>query len=95
MVKLLWQRRVGRETMRLTTLGQVRDPTRGLRDSAWRRGANIVHRLGVDGALLAIDARAERALLAHRIVAACRWRELMTAIHAMSEDERQPYDRDH
>lgn len=60
----------------------------GILPQAWRRGAKLIERYGVDEALLLLDRRAEQAVDRKDIQTARRWREVMAAIHAIALEER-------
>jgi hypothetical protein len=60
----------------------------GIPRMAWIRGAKLLNRFGADKALDLIDQRAERAADRRNYKAARRWRDLITAIHAIEADER-------
>lgn len=70
-------------------------PSYNLPPQAWRRGAQLIGRFGVEGALELLDARAEKLLQEGNIPAAIRWRNVMAAIHAVQEDERCPGEPNH
>ena len=67
----------------------------GLRQIAWRRAASLLSKHQTEQALQIIDDRAERAVNGGRYEAACRWRELLAAIHAICTDERLPGENVH
>jgi hypothetical protein len=67
----------------------------GLSRQAWHRGLRLMRGFGAERALDLIDLRAERAADRGDYDTARRWRELITAIHAIQEDERLPGDRLH
>lgn len=67
----------------------------GIPRQAWRRGVKFMQYFGAERALDIIDQRAERAVELGNYDAARRWRDLITAIHAMQEDERLPGDNVH
>ena len=60
----------------------------GLPRQSWVRGVKFMKHFGSDRALQLVDERAERA--AHRgdYETARRWRTLITAMHAVQENER-------
>jgi hypothetical protein len=60
----------------------------GIPRMAWIRGARLLNRFGPDKALDLIDQRAERAADRGNYKAARRWRDLITAIHAIEAEER-------
>lgn len=60
----------------------------GIPRSAWLRAVKFIEHFGVDHALEVIDERAFRAGDRRDFDTSRRWRELITAIHAMTEDER-------
>jgi hypothetical protein len=62
---------------------------------AWLRGVKFMKHFGAEQALDLIDQRAERAADRGDYDAARRWRNLITAIHAIQEDERLPGDNVH
>ena len=83
------------------TVGDVRieldilDPEPGLPDygilrQSWICAVKLVTRFGAEQALVVIDERAERAADRGDYETARRWRTLITAIHAIQEDERWP-----
>ena len=91
-----WTERYGNVTVRLSHIGSRRG--RVLPDispQVWRRAARFVDLFGPERSLQLLDQRAERALLAGRVSSACNWRNLMVAVHAMSEEEREDGERDH
>lgn len=91
-----WSRSIGDVTVRVARLGPVKGTSiPSLPPSVWRRASGIVGRLGVEEGLAALDARADRALERGHVELACRWRDLMAAIHAMSEGERFDGDTNH
>jgi hypothetical protein len=67
----------------------------GISHQSWRRGAMLRGRFGTERALALIDQRAEQASDRNDHDTARRWRELITAIHALTEDERLIGQRDH
>ena len=67
----------------------------GIPRAAWLRAIKLMGRYGPDEALGLIDQRAEAAAERRDFETARRWRELITAIHAMQEDELLPGDRKH
>lgn len=67
----------------------------GIPHQAWRRSVTLMKHFGAEQALDVIDRRAERAANRGDYDAARRWRELITAIHAMQEDERLPSENVH
>lgn len=67
----------------------------GISRQAWRRGIKLMQHYGAKQALDVIDKRAERAGSRGDYDTARRWRELITAIHAMEEDEHLPGDSVH
>ncbi|NRP75118.1 hypothetical protein ILFOPFJJ_06041 [Ensifer psoraleae] len=67
----------------------------GIRRSAWFRGIRMMRRYGPDLALELLDERANRCYERKDIPMCYRLRDLMVAIHAMTEDEVQPNDRVH
>jgi hypothetical protein len=60
----------------------------GIPGQAWIRGVKLMKHFGSDKALDLIDQRAERAADRGNHKAARRWRDLITAIHAIETDER-------
>lgn len=60
----------------------------GIPRQAWIRGIKLMTTFGADRALTLIDERAEQAADRGDIDTSRRWRTLITAIHAMLEDER-------
>jgi hypothetical protein len=67
----------------------------GIPRQAWLRGVKFMQHFGAEQALDIIDQRAERAASRGDYDTARRWRELITAIHAMQEDEHLPGDNVH
>lgn len=67
----------------------------GLPRRTWRRGVKFMKHFGAEQALEVIDQRAERATERGDYETARRWRDLITAIHAIQEDERLPGDNVH
>lgn len=67
----------------------------GIRRSAWFRGLRIMNKYGAEEALERLDERANRCYERKDIPMCYRLRDLMVAIHAMTEDEVQPNDRVH
>jgi len=67
----------------------------GIPRQAWLRGVKFMQHFGAEQALEVIDQRAERAASRGDYDTARRWRELITAIHAMQEDEHLPGDNVH
>lgn len=67
----------------------------GIPAQAWRRAVNFMQHFGAEQALDIIDQRAERAANRGDYDTARRWRDLITAIHAIQEDERLPGDNMH
>src|ERR1041385_3397263 len=67
----------------------------GIPDQSWRRGARFINHFGPDRALEVVDERAERAAGRGDYATAARWRTLITAIHAMTEGESLPGERQH
>ena len=60
----------------------------GIPRQSWIRGAKLMKHFGAERALDLIDERAERAADRRDFETARRWRTLITAIHAIQEDER-------
>jgi hypothetical protein len=60
----------------------------GISRMAWIRGVKLMNHFGSAKALDLIDQRAERAADRGDYDTAARWRTLITAIHAIEEDER-------
>jgi len=60
----------------------------GLPRAAWMRAIRLMNHYGSDTALDLIDKRAERAADRGDYASAERWRNLITAIHAIENDER-------
>ncbi len=90
---------MAKKKMRVDTAGRIRisieeiEGEPGLHDygiprQAWIRGAKLMKRFGSDKAVALIDQRAERAADRGYYEAARRWRDLITAIHAIEADER-------
>jgi hypothetical protein len=67
----------------------------GISRMAWLRGAKLMKHHGPDKALELIDERAERAADRGDFETSRRWRSLITAIHAIEEDEPLAGDRVH
>lgn len=67
----------------------------GLGRQAWIRGVKFIRHFGAEQALDLIDQRAERAGDRGDYDTARRWRTLITAIHAIQEDERLAGDNTH
>lgn len=92
-----WVDRIG--NVRLTIESIIDDAYRlhdyGLSDSMWRRGARFIAKYGPDRALELIDGRAERAFRRADMRTCMRWRDVMAAIHAISDEEPLLTDRIH
>jgi hypothetical protein len=74
------------------------DPTLhdyGISRQTWIRGVKLMNHFGAEQALDLIDQRAERAADRRDFDTARRWRTLITAIHAIQEDERLPGENTH
>lgn len=67
----------------------------GIPSQSWRRGMRFMKHFGADRALELIDQRAERAADRGDYDTARRWRTLITAIHAIQEDEHLPGQNTH
>jgi hypothetical protein len=67
----------------------------GIPRQAWLRGVKLMEHFGAEQALDLIDQRAERAADRGDYDTARRWRDLITAIHALQEDERLAGDNVH
>jgi hypothetical protein len=67
----------------------------GISRQSWIRGAKFMKHFGAEQALELIDQRAERAADRGNYNTARRWRTLITAIHAIQEDEQLPGDKVH
>jgi hypothetical protein len=67
----------------------------GISRQAWIRGVKFMNHFGAERALDLIDQRAERAADRGDYETARRWRTLITAIHAVQEDERLRGDNVH
>jgi hypothetical protein len=67
----------------------------GIPRQAWLRGVKFMQHFGAERALDIIDQRAERAASRGDYDTARRWRGLITAIHAVQEDEHLPGDNTH
>jgi hypothetical protein len=67
----------------------------GIPRQSWILGAKFVRHFGADRALQIVDERAERAAKRRDYDTARRWRTLITAIHALQEDERLHGERSH
>ena len=67
----------------------------GIPDQSWRRGARFINYFGLDRALEIVDQRAKRAADRGDYATAARWRTLITAMHAMTEEEALSADRRH
>jgi hypothetical protein len=88
--KKLLDEKVGRFRLQLEKISNPPEGDHhdfGIPSQAWRRGAKILRELGLDAALLSIDERAKKAAARGDIATARRWRDLIVAIHAMTEDE--------
>ena len=75
-----------------------RDPGQhdyGIPRQSWIRGVKFMNHFGAERALELIDERAERAADRGDYDTARRWRTLITAIHAVQEDERLRGDNMH
>jgi len=59
----------------------------GIPRQAWIRGVKIMNSFGAEQALTLIDERANRAADRGDYDTARRWRNLITAIHAIQEDD--------
>jgi hypothetical protein len=59
----------------------------GIPRQSWIRGVRLMKHFGAERALELIDQRAERAADRRDYDTARRWRTLITAIHAIQEDE--------
>jgi hypothetical protein len=76
--------------IRLTIEMYEDDPTLhdyGIPRQSWIRGVKLMKHFGAERALELIDQRAERAADRRDYDTARRWRTLITAIHAIQEDE--------
>jgi hypothetical protein len=76
--------------LRLTIEMYEGDPTLhdyGIPRQSWIRGVKLMKHFGTERALELIDQRAERAADRGDYDTARRWRTLITAIHAIQEDE--------
>lgn len=83
-----WSEKFGNVTVTFTRFGGGAGPTLpDIPPQAWRRGAQFIGALGVERSLYILNARAERALLAGRVITACNWRNVMAAIHAITEED--------
>jgi hypothetical protein len=67
----------------------------GIPRQSWLRGVSFMNHFGAERALEIIDERAERAADRGDYESARRWRTLITAIHAIQEDESLPGQRRH
>ena len=67
----------------------------GIPRMAWIRGLAFMKHFGAERALEVIDERANRAGDRRDFDSARRWRTLITAIHAMQEEEHLPGDNTH
>lgn len=67
----------------------------GLSKLTWHRGVRLMEHFGIDRALELMDQRAHRSLDRGDYEMCCKWRDLMTVIHAVIADEPQPNDRVH
>ncbi len=82
---------VGNFRVEMTSIEFAGDPyirNRMITRRAWRRAVRMLRNFGAEHALELIDARAEAAVDRGDIETAIRWRTLITAIHAIVEDER-------
>jgi hypothetical protein len=62
---------------------------------SWIRAVRFIRHFGLKRALDVVDERANRAADRGDYETSRRWRTLITAIHAMQEDERLPGDNVH
>ena len=67
----------------------------GIPRTAWIRAVKLMSHFGIEQALDLIDERAERAVDRGDYESARRWRDLITAIHAIERDERLVGDQVH
>lgn len=67
----------------------------GVNRMAWLRGVKFMNNYGADQALELIDERAIRTADRGDYDTVRRWRTLITAIHAMQEDEQLPGNNTH
>src|ERR1700692_3942230 len=67
----------------------------GIPRMSWLRGVKFLNHFGPEKALDLIDERAERAADRGDYETARRWRTLITAIHALTEEERLPGQETH
>jgi hypothetical protein len=67
----------------------------GIPRRAWIKAIKFIRHFGVEDALEVIDERAMRAGNRRDFETSRRWRELITAIHAMTEEERLPGENTH
>jgi hypothetical protein len=67
----------------------------GIPRQAWIHGVKLMEHFGAEQALYLIDERAERATDRGDYDSARRWRDLITAIHTIQEDERLFGERTH
>src|SRR5262249_2679824 len=65
------------------------------RSASWLRAVKFMKHFGSAEALRLIDSRAERAIERGDLATCERWRTLITAIHAVEEDELSLGDRLH
>jgi len=92
----LLDEQVGRFHILLETMqDKARLHDYGIPRTAWTRAIKFMNHFGPEKALDVIDRRAERAGDRGDYETARRWRTLITAIHAMTEEEHLPGDGTH
>lgn len=67
----------------------------GISRRAWVRAIEFIRHFGVEDALEVIDERVMRAGDRRDFETSRRWRDLIIAIHAMTEEERLPGENTH
>ncbi len=72
---------------------KLRNPA--IKKQTWLRACHFINLFGIEQALDIIDQRAERAADRKDWQTAARWRTLITAIHALEDDERFPAESSH
>ncbi len=68
--------------------GESQEHDYGIPRQSWFRGVKLMKHFGAERALELIDQRAEKAADRKDFETARRWRALITAIHAIQENER-------
>lgn len=94
--KELLDERMGEFRLRLEIIeGDPGPHDYGISRQSWIRGIKLMNHYGATRALEIIDERAERAAGRGDYDTSRRWRDLITAIHAIEEDERVAGDNVH